>query len=385
MSTTQTTAVLGPNRRVVILGAHSTSGHSMKRYTAMLDRAWRESGATTRVITGTSALSGAAGHPGLRKWLGYLEKFVLAVPLIRRASRGVDLVHIADHSDAIWCLLLPRRTPVVVTCHDLFAVRAALGEIPEHRPGLTGRIYQRLVLRGLRRAGSVVSVSAATAADVERLTGHEPRVLHNPVEPPTASTAWTVALPPNQRFALVVSSVGWRKRREHAVEAWRQLRQTEALQGISLVVVGPPLTPAETLLVAGLEQDVDVRSNIPDDALAALYSSAAVALVLSKYEGFGWPIVEAQAHGCPVLATDAPLFREIGGDGCVYLPSSDHLSLTRGQWCRCASSVADPALPSRGSINARRFAWGGFSSGLPLAVRLGTALLPETHEVPSHA
>jgi glycosyltransferase involved in cell wall biosynthesis len=59
---------------------------------------------------------------------------------------------------------------------------------------------------------------------------------------------------------------------------------------------------------------------VDNDTLEALYSHAELLLFPSLAEGFGWPIAEALACGCPVITTDAAPMTEVGGDVAVYLP-----------------------------------------------------------------
>ena len=105
----------------------------------------------------------------LRKWAGYVDKLII-FPRRLRKFRGVDLIHVCDHSNAFYAKYFP-DVPVVVTCHDLLAVRGALGEETDCPASWTGRILQRWIVAGLRRARAVVCVSSATAADAIRLIG----------------------------------------------------------------------------------------------------------------------------------------------------------------------------------------------------------------------
>jgi len=66
--------------------------------------------------------------------------------------------------------------------------------------------------------------------------------------------------------------------------------------------------------------DVQFLGRIDDATLEALYSSARVLLFPSLEEGFGWPLIEAQACGCPVITTDAAPMNEVAGPAALYLP-----------------------------------------------------------------
>ena len=103
------------------------------------------------------------------KWLAYLDKFVLfRRALARKLRERPALVHICDHSNAMYARAV-RELPVVVTCHDLLAVRGALGEATDCPASATGRILQRWIVCALESAAAVACVSRATLRDAERL------------------------------------------------------------------------------------------------------------------------------------------------------------------------------------------------------------------------
>src|SRR5207244_9376496 len=103
----------------------------------------------------------------LMKWAAYIDK-LLIFPRRLRDFPDAQLIHICDHSNAIYARHF-RKTPVMVTCHDLLAVRGSLGEKTDCPTSWTGKILQRWILGSLRRLSAVVCVSRATAADAVRL------------------------------------------------------------------------------------------------------------------------------------------------------------------------------------------------------------------------
>jgi hypothetical protein len=106
----------------------------------------------------------------LNKWLRYLDKFVLFPFRLVAHARGSLLVHIVDHSNAVYCFWLNQKKSVV-TCNDLLALRSARGEFREHKTRLLGKLLQRLILEGLHRATHLACISEATRIDALRLTG----------------------------------------------------------------------------------------------------------------------------------------------------------------------------------------------------------------------
>jgi glycosyltransferase involved in cell wall biosynthesis len=69
-----------------------------------------------------------------------------------------------------------------------------------------------------------------------------------------------------------------------------------------------------------------VRGAVPKAELAELYRRAAAVLLLSRFEGFGIPVLEAMASGTPVVLSDDPALREVAGDAGVYGSVDEALS-----------------------------------------------------------
>jgi glycosyltransferase involved in cell wall biosynthesis len=104
------------------------------------------------------------------------------------------------------------------------------------------------------------------------------------------------------------------------VAAVRALRRD-----VRLVRVGGPLTAAQRVIARELEV-VDALVELPfvdRTTLAAVYRRATLALLPSEREGFGLPLVEALACGTPVVASDIPVLREVGGSAASYCAVGD--------------------------------------------------------------
>jgi glycosyltransferase involved in cell wall biosynthesis len=267
---------------------------------------------------------------GLGKWLGYLDKFLVFPRRLRRLAAAVDLVHICDHSNSIYVKHIASR-PHLVTCHDMLAIRSARGEFPENRTGWSGRILQRWILAGLRRARRLTCVSEATRHDVLRLTGHSANIVsvtqmgQNFAYAPMAEVANAAELRrrgekfdesvfarhgiPAEPYVLHVGGGQWYKNRTGVLAIHAALQAQMGPRTPRLVLVGPPCA----------KPGVEVRSAVDNRTLAALYSGAELLLFPSLEEGFGWPIIEAQACGCRVLATGKDPMTEVGGQAAFYL------------------------------------------------------------------
>jgi glycosyltransferase involved in cell wall biosynthesis len=92
-----------------------------------------------------------------------------------------------------------------------------------------------------------------------------------------------------------------------------------------LVFAGDPLNDALRSQAAQLgitSRIVEVRSP-SNELLEALYNGATALIFPSRFEGYGWPIAEAEASGCPVICSSTPPMDEVGGDGALLRDPQD--------------------------------------------------------------
>ncbi|HLP03315.1 MAG TPA: glycosyltransferase, partial [Opitutaceae bacterium] len=259
-------------------------------------------------------------YAGWPKLLGYADKFLLFPLTLRRLARHnpAAVFHIVDHANAVYLPHLPLRT--IVTCHDLLQIRAALGEIPQQPVGRSGQRYQRWILRSLGRAPFTACVSAKTRTDLLRLADLAPAnvtVVPNGLNHPyhrldatearrrletlaTTGASWSAAEP----FVLNIGGGQWYKNRPGLLRIFHELRSRHRYAG-RLVMVGKPLSSTDAALARelGLADALVFAAGVSNDALEALYSLADGLLFPSWEEGFGWPLLEAQACGCRVFTS----------------------------------------------------------------------------------
>ncbi|HKO20240.1 MAG TPA: glycosyltransferase, partial [Acidobacteriaceae bacterium] len=123
----------------------------MSRYAEMLRRNLAARGHLVEVIRPGAVFGRRARKPLLRKWLAYIDKYLLFPMKLRNAVQGFDLVHICDQSNSMY---LPHvgSVPSSITCHDLLAIGSAQGKFPEQQVSASGKILQRWILRNLQDA-----------------------------------------------------------------------------------------------------------------------------------------------------------------------------------------------------------------------------------------
>jgi glycosyltransferase involved in cell wall biosynthesis len=341
---------------------------SMERFATMLLEGLTVAGVRAELLRPRAFLGRFRAAGGfVAKWLAYLDKFVFFRPALRRKLRDRPaLVHVCDHSNAMYAPWI-RGAPVVVTCHDLLAVRGGLGEATDCPATATGKLLQRWILRGLETADAVPCDSTATLRDAQRLlhrvngkpalqvialgTSYPYRLL--PPDEARARLATISALSGDVPFVLHVGSNLRRKNREGVLRIFA--RAKDQWNGL-LVFVGEPLSPA----LRSLGQSIGIADRIvelPDadnPILEALYNRATALLFPSTFEGLGWPIVEAHACGCPVLCADREPMSEVAGDAAFKRPVEDEAGFA-ADLLRLANPEERARWSARALENAKRF------------------------------
>lgn len=306
---------------------------SQALFAESLARGYAARGHRVRVRHAEPVVRKRVGAGPFGKWAGYVDQYLLYPQRLRReaAADAPGTLHVfCDHALGPWVPhVLPR--PHVVHCHDLLALRSALGDVPEHRTSATGRIYQRYIRHGFRQAQHFISISERSRADLHRFGGVAPvisEVVHNGLNRAYRPVPRAEALAILQAHGLAadgrrpivhVGNGQWYKNLRGVMAIYAALARSLDPQRLPpLVIVGPAPGEFEDTLPAAA--DVHCVAGLPGDVLEALYSHAEALLVPSLAEGFGWPVAEALACGCPVITTDDAPMTEVGGNAANYLP-----------------------------------------------------------------
>jgi hypothetical protein len=284
--------------------------------------------------------------PCCEKWLGYVDKYLIFPFELRRHARRLPgdqkhVYHIIDHSNSVYSFAL-RDQPRVITCHDVLAILSARGAIPENPTSWTGRILQKAILAGLRDAPLLVCVSDNTAQQLRRLIGSDKGAISTVLQPlnydfhPVATNEamrvtgglGCAALDAVAKGCILhVGGNQWYKNRTGVFRIYTELarqRRAEGKEVPPLILAGKEPDKALALLLKREKGLPIVLVPSPgDEQLRALYSLARVLLYPSLQEGFGWPIAEAMACGCPVVTTGRAPMTEVGGDAAIYIDAAD--------------------------------------------------------------
>ena len=308
-------------------------------------------------------------YAGWPKYLGYIDKFFLFPRFLRGEinRHRPDVVHIIDHANSVYAQAAGKR-PVLATCHDLMQIRAARGEFAQQHLGWAGRMFQRWILRNISRVQNLVYVSRKTGDDLHRLISRardRTHLIHVGLNYPYAKVPAALAherltrLAGNaelQRAGGFYVNVGggqWYKNRPGLLRIFAELRRPQAPSPL-LIMVGKPLSTADAALATSLGIAPYIRhfSNVTNEDLAAFYSTARGLIFPSWEEGFGWPIAEAQACGCPVFTSNREPMTEVGGPAAVYFDPANPVEAAARI---IAAREEEAALRARGLLRAERW------------------------------
>jgi glycosyltransferase involved in cell wall biosynthesis len=308
---------------------------SMPRFANMLESAYRARGIEVHKWTPRAIFRYWIQDVMAGRWLGYIDQYVLFPLWVRRQLKHTPadtLFVFCDQALGPWVPLVAHR-PHVVHAHDLLALRSALGDIRENPTSLTGRIYQRFIRRGARRSRHFISISRKTRDDLHRFMDVNPavsEVVYNGLNYPYSrlpadvaqQTLTAAGLPVEPRGMLLhVGGGQWYKNLPGVIALYARYAASHS-EPLPLWCIGPPPggKVADALRALAPAGRVLFFQDIASSTLQAAYSHARALLFPSLEEGFGWPLIEAAACGCPVLTTDRPPMSEIAGPGAVCVP-----------------------------------------------------------------
>ena len=307
-----------------------------------------------------------------RLWSGDLGKVLfeqIAFPWVCRRLKA-DVGHVP-----YWGSPLRSPVPVVVTVHDLIPLL-----LPAYRGGPLVRLYTRLAATSARRAALVLTDSLASKADIEAHLGvpaERVRCVYlaagGDFQPqPTAEDGAIRArygLP--LRYVLYLAGHDVRKNVAGLVHAFAEVASAD--DDVALAIGGelpavarrsswtrgksPLYDPRPLVESLGLQGRVRFLGAVADEDRAALYRGAACAAFVSRYEGFGLPVLEALSSGTPLVTSNTSSLPELVGDAGFSVDPDDTNSIAGA----ILSCLVDQSLASdlrvRGPRQAARFTW----------------------------
>lgn len=283
----------------------------------------------------------------------------VATPASGQVERSIDLYHATDYH-------VPRlrRIPVVATLHDA---------IPVMRPDWASQrlrgVKNWLLRRVVGHADAVIALSSAASAELVehfRIPYERIRVVHPGVDEACFATMSRqdrerglerLGLRPG--YALLVGTLQPRKNVGCLLDAWERLPAAIRSER-QLVIAGKYGWNSEDVRArlqrARAGGEVVWLDYVRRDDLLQLYASAHAFVFPSLAEGFGLPVLEAQAAGIPVIASDIPVLREVAGGHSRFVQAGDVDALASALE-QAMRATSDPAMAATCRAWARTFSW----------------------------
>lgn len=246
---------------------------------------------------------------------------------------------------------------IVTTVHDLY-----FKVVPELMPRAQRAFLAAAVPYCCRHSTCIVTTSASTMRDLEL---HYPTLAGKVIVVPMANRLPAPATLPaphehngHAPFVLIVAALTGNKNPGPLVDAVALARRNHPR--LELMHVGKD---PEGLLVDAVRRNdagewVTSQNGISDAELARLYEMSLCVAIPSLYEGFGLPMLEAQAAGAPVIASNRSALPEVGGpDAAMYVDATDASSIAAAIEALLVSPERRQALRVAGFANQQRFSW----------------------------
>lgn len=284
-----------------------------------------------------------------QKWAAYIDKYILFPKKLKRKfltqKDPVHLIHITDHSNAIYLPKLSRvtQTRKIITCHDLIAIRTAKGDFTQ-APQISesGKRLQSWIADSLSHADYYACDSRQTLEDLNWLIPHSKEyssILHLGTEKDLSQKLdredLSKKLPfvhHNTNFLLHVGSSAWYKNRKAVFRSFVHAHKRLPDHDLKLVLVGPE--PQKEELDDHLSNWFKTHpnamyslQNLTENSLKELYKHAKALIFPSFIEGFGWPPLEAAIHGCRVITTRTGAIADLLGDYAKYVEAENQASI----------------------------------------------------------
>jgi len=290
------------------------------------------------------------------------DKYVGYPFQIRFCGRG-EVVHLLDHSYAHLLRWTPRRACTIVTVHDL----APLEDPDSLRPKQLQRFRQ--TVERLNHADILLPVSQYTANALRAFLKSTPLIEVLPMGVNVSSfsdraAAGCLASLPACPKVLSIGTCLRRKNLDLLPDLLSRVR--DAVGPVALVRVGEPL-PAD--LRARLDAilppgNLIELGHLADDVLVSVYQSSDVLLFPSRLEGFGLPVAEAMAAGCPVVCSRASSLPEVGADAAIYFDPSDAAEAAEAVIEVLRNGELRARMVERGHRRAAELSWENHASRL---------------------
>ncbi|MBI4036742.1 glycosyltransferase family 4 protein [Candidatus Daviesbacteria bacterium] len=297
------------------------------------------------------------------KWYSYAEQLNLP---FRISKFNLNLVHFPHFNVPI----LYRRK-FVVTIHDLIHQHFSLQRATTH-----GRLsyfvkqigYKKAITHAVKKSCKVITISHYVKKEIEKnwhLPGGKIVVTKEAVEGELIKIADTLTVQQikavrdkfkiNSPYIYYVGNAHPHKNVEGLIKSYQKIK--ERIEGLQLVLSGYDHYFWRRIRNEYKDREIIYTGYVSDEEMVALYKGAKVYVASSFEEGFGIPILEAMAAGCPVVSSSGGSLPEIGGSACIYFNPHNLSDMVEKILSVLENNKLGEKLIRLGSSRYKEFSW----------------------------
>lgn len=268
------------------------------------------------------------------------------------------IVHFTDQKIASVLFFSPfRRYKSVITIHDITEIINFnnVYKIDTLQGKIVHKLWAWILKKSLKKADALIAVSEHTKKDVQKIIGFKKKiyVIHE-----AANDSFKPMNVKKKPFSILY--IGHNFKHKNLISLLKAAHiLKERLPGFSLILVGRYLTDDEDLKKMidrlDLKKYVIIKGYVKD--IAREYSESQLFVFPSLYEGFGLPMLEAMACGCPVISSNSTSLPEVGGDSAIYFNPHDERELARKIELLMRNKGLRDRLINKGFKRTKEFSW----------------------------
>lgn len=317
------------------------------------------------------ALRGIGVHTvNLVKYLRKIKDLDVDVVDFSKVDLGrYDIAHYQKFHPYFFSFPFSRKTKIILTIHDLIYLI-----YPKHYPpGIKGRLRFLLQKLLLTKADAVITISETSKKDIVRFLGIPqgkihviylaPRKIFKPIADQKILTRIKDKYNLPERFVLYVGDVNYNKNVLGLCKACKLAKTPLVIAGKQAASkdfdrAHPENKPLVRLLKDyGEDPDVMRIGFVPDEDLVGVYNLANIYCQPSFYEGFGLPVLEAMASGCPVVASRTQALVEIAEPGAIFADPKDSVDIAEKISLLLKDSTLRTQLIETGKVIVKKYSW----------------------------
>ncbi len=270
-----------------------------------------------------------------------------------------SIIHLTAQTFAIPLIWQKPKQPVIVTVHDIVPY------VFKQYNSIWERIFYLLIIKGIKNATHIVADSAYTKKDLMhflKIPQEKISVVYLGVDMEVFSQENRREKKSIERQENTILYVGSETRRKNVSVLLKAVAEIKKqIPDIKLIKVGLPEDKKEHEKLQNLARKLQIEENIIwkgyVENLADEYRKATVFVLPSLYEGFGFPILEAMACGCPVICSNKTSLPELGRDAALYFDGHDYNMLADKVYSVLSSKEIKKKIREEGVKNVKSFSW----------------------------